>query len=599
MKKIFLILSILCTALTLSAKPIDEKQARDIATNFFSQHMTRSAACNLKLEWAGSNIMGVSRAANTTDNPLLYIYNNESANGFVIVSGDTNTDLVVAYSLNNNFDADNMSEAAQALLDAWCRQIEDARNSGKHISSESYQLTRANDELLYDTALWDQSEPYNREAPVIDGERSLTGCAATAMSIICYYHKWPNKGVGTTPAYTYVWSDDNEENKTYTYSVAANPLGRPYEYSKMKKSYDSSSKDYTEAQANAVAALMKDMGTAIKMSYHPKGSGASKTDVVYAFSNYFSYSKGIQLAYANDYSYEEWTALLRENLRNCGGPVYFTGADYSNGGHAYVLDGYDANNRFHINYGWSGFDNGYYYLPASEFYKDQSTTLNLKPDKDGTSVQQYYDHLTLAYLESKDGEIIATGILSDASSYSTGSEFLFRVGAIYNNGITTFNGYIALALCDKNGNIKEVLSYTTRSLDPGALDVWDDRCVITETINEGDRLRVFYMGEYSSDWQWARKLYADEYTVDEVIVKASPEDMAKDLWIKYEKDSHRITFSNKQAMKVDIYYHDTNKKYGSDEVGSFAKRYLDLTPGEAYRFEFSLGAEPYKVVIRP
>lgn len=598
MKKIFLLLSILCTALTLSAKPIDEKQARDIATNFFSQHMTRSAACNLKLEWAGSNIMGVSRAANTTDNPLLYIYNNESANGFVIVSGDTNTDLVIAYSLNNNFDADNMSEAAQALLDAWCRQIEDARNSGKHISSESYQLTRANDELLYDTALWDQGEPYNRKAPKIDGKLSLTGCAATAMSIICYYHKWPNKGVGTTPAYTYVWSDDNDENKTYTNSVEANPLGRPYEYSKMKKSYNSSSKDYTEEQADAVATLMKDMGTAIKMSYHPKGSGASKTDVVYAFSNYFSYSKGIQLAYANDYSYEEWTALLRENLRNCGGPVYFTGADYKNSGHAYVLDGYDANNRFHINYGWSGFDNGYYYLPASEYYKDQSTTLNLKPDRDGTSVQQYYDHLSLVGLEDEDtGELIA-GIFSDALSYSPGSKFWCAIGSILNDGVTTFNGYIALALCDKNGNLKEVLSYRATSIEPGYGVGWDDYCVITETINEGDRLRVFYIGEYSSDLQWARK-YQDKYTVDEVIVKASPEDMAKDLWIKYEKDSHRFTFSNKQAMKVDVYYHDTNKKYGSVDLESFAKGYLDLTPGEAYRFEFSLGAEPYKIVIRP
>lgn len=596
MKKIFLLLSILCTALTLSAKPIDEKQARDIATNFFSQHMTRSAACNLKLEWAGSNIMGVSRAANTTDNPLLYIYNNESANGFVIVSGDTNTDLVIAYSLNNNFDADNMSEAAQALLDAWCRQIEDARNSCKHISSESYQLTRANDELLYDTALWDQGEPYNREAPIIvDGELSATGCAATAMSIICYYHKWPNKGVGTTPAYTYVSDKDNK-----TYSVEANPLGRPYEYSKMKKSYNPSSKDYTEEQANAVAALMKDMGTAIKMSYHPKGSGAIPQNVASAFCTYFSYSKGIQLAYANDYSYEEWTALLRENLRNCGGPVFFSGLNYKGGGHAFVVDGYDANNRFHINYGWSGTDNGYYYLPASEYYQGQNTILNLKPDKDGTSVQQYYDHLSLMGegRDEKAGKFTA-GIFSDALSYSPGSEFSCTIGYILNDGVTTFNGYVALALCDKNGNPKEVLSAAIITLDPGYAWDWTDNCVMPETIKEGDRLRVFYIGEYSSDWQWARK-YKDEYTVDEVFVKAaSPEDMAKDLWIKYEKDSHRFTFSNKQAMKVEVYYHDTNKKYGSVDLESFAKGYLDLTPGEAYRFEFSLGGEPYKIVIRP
>lgn len=593
MKKIFLLLSILCTALTLSAKPIDEKQARDIATNFFSQHMTRSAACNLKLEWAGSNIMGVSRAANTTDNPLLYIYNNESANGFVIVSGDTNTDLVIAYSLNNNFDADNMSEAAQALLDAWCRQIEDARNSGKHISSESYQLTRANDELLYDTALWDQGEPYNREAPIIvDGELSATGCVATAMSIICYYHKWPNKGVGTTPAYTYVSSKDNK-----TYSVEANPLGRPYEYSKMKKSYNPNSKDYTEAQADAVAALMKDMGTAVKMNYHPKGSGAIDPDVVSAFRNYFSYSKDVQLARSDSYNYEEWTALLRENLRNCGGPVYFSGVSYTSG-HAFVVDGYDANNRFHINYGWSGIDNGYYYLPASEYYQDQTTILNLKPDKDGTSTQQY-DHLSLVGgIDEKTGELIATGIFSDASSYSPDSYFGCAIGYIINDGVTTFNGDIVLALCDKNGNLKEVLSGGATSIEPGDGGGWDGYFVITETISKGDRLRVLYKGEYSSDWQWARK-YHDEYTVDEVIVKASPEDIAKDLRIKYEKDSHRFTFSNKQAIKVDIYYHNTNEKYASVDLGFFDQRYLEMKPGEAYRFEFSLGGEPYKIVIRP
>ena len=41
------------------------------------------------------------------------------------------------------------------------------------------------------TARWDQDKPYNASCPKTDGQPFLTGCMATALSQVMYYHRWP------------------------------------------------------------------------------------------------------------------------------------------------------------------------------------------------------------------------------------------------------------------------------------------------------------------------------------------------------------------------------------------------------------------------
>ena len=55
MKKL-LFIPLLFITVSLSAFPIGEKKAREIATQFFAQTVTRGAAVNLELEWAGVDI---------------------------------------------------------------------------------------------------------------------------------------------------------------------------------------------------------------------------------------------------------------------------------------------------------------------------------------------------------------------------------------------------------------------------------------------------------------------------------------------------------------------------------------------------------------
>lgn len=582
MKKILILVGLLLTTLNLMAEPIGEKRAREIATEFFAEHATRTTTGTLELEWAGCEINTACDTGSSLDSSLLYIYNRGNNGGFVVVAGDSNVNPIIAYSLDSTLDVDNMAEATEAILDAWCRQVKNARETAKPISGTTRQATRANDAMLYETALWDQSEPYNREAPVYGGYRSLTGCAATAMAIICYYNKWPERGIGTTPAYEYV------DMTGVTRYVEANTLGREYEYDYMLKDYRNG---YTNRQGNAVAALMKDMGTSVKMSYHPEGSGATSINVINAFVNHFQYSKGAKLAFGDSYSAEEWNDIIRENIRHYG-PTLFCGQG-DEGGHAFVVDGFDADNYFHFNFGWSGYDNGYYLIPNIEFYWGQEVILNLEPDPNGTS--QYTDNIVLTSLYYSNDVIAYNGITSTATGYQPGTVFTCSIGGIANYGTGTFNGDIKLVVCNEDGVWKQELWGEAVSVDPGGYIYRDIACTITQTFEEGDRIRIYYKSQNSDSWEWVRK--KSDVDVDEVLVMASAEDMAKGLTFLYNKSEHILTITNKLAMRIVLYKNDKNNRLGSADCTAGSGVRVELEPG-TYIIEASLGSDPYSLVIK-
>lgn len=508
MKKITTIfLLLLATVWALTAAPRSEGEARAIAQEFFAQHATRSATNDVDLEWAG-NGFGAQRM-NSDEPSLLYIYNRVGADGFVVVSGRDNVQPIIAYSLKNRIDSDNMAPATRAILDAWCRQIEAT-------TDEEYAVTRSTDvgstEVEYETAQWNQYEPFNNQCPIIEGYRALTGCVATAMSIICRYHEWPTEVSGTTPAYY------TADRGIY---VEENTLGPTYDYDNMLLNYNGS---WSDVEGEAVATLMHDMGTSVSMMYHYDGSGAFDNDVPVALINNFKYDKGLRIIWHGGYSNEEWFDMLEENLRNYG-PTYFRGQSYE-GGHAFVLDGYSTDHYFSINYGWGGVANGYYMLPNIDYYAEQAAIFGLKPDKDGTS--QYTDFIELYPTDEQ-----YRGIMTNVLEYKSGESFEVRFGGVHNSGLVTFNGDVKLCLCDRSGNIKEELALIEDlSLDRFYYQSYDRVVTIKGELATGDRLRVYYKGEYSGDeWHWARSY--NDYAYDEIIVCGSTEDIAKELMVAY------------------------------------------------------------------
>lgn len=581
----------LLSSASLFAGPIGENRARQIAEDFFAEHATRATTyAPIALMWAGDAIDEATAVGSDLDEALLYIYTRGERDGFVIVAGDSNVEPIIAYSFDTTIDTSNMAEATRAILEAWCQQVKSARENARPISGQTRATTRNTDNLYYETALWNQGEPYNREAPVYDGYSSVTGCVATALAIVCYHNRWPSNGVGTTLEYSY--EDAYKEIRT----VPENKLGRTYDYDNMLFDYNNG---YTETQANAVAALMKDLGTAVQMMYHYTESGAFDVNVVPALINYFDYSRGAILEWRYSYTDDEWHEMMRENLRNYG-PTYYRGQS-AVGGHAFVIDGYDPDDYFHFNFGWGGAANGYFRYPNMDFYVWQGAVLNLEPDNDSAP---YRDKLLLYQDYDTDpntGEITAVyrSIMTDAVKYETGLPFNVTYNTVLNDGVITYSGDIRLVLCNKSGEVKEVLD--TEHIDDlyvGTINPASSKQVtITSAIALGDRLRVQYKQQYTDEWTWARRYY-EGGAYDDVPVCATPEEIAKGLLIAYYSQERILVIESLLPLHMDI-VDATEALIHSDDIPAYISYQLDSNNlSGSYDFRFSLGSDPYKVTLK-
>ena len=90
-------------------------------------------------------------------------------------------------------------------------------------------------------------------------------------------------------------------------------------------------------------------------------SGANTAhEVAVALKQYFDYSSTTTYKDRSLYSYANWIELLYNELAQ-GRPMVFSGQS-TGGGHAFVCDGYQSEDYFHINWGWGGQSDGYFKL---------------------------------------------------------------------------------------------------------------------------------------------------------------------------------------------------------------------------------------------
>jgi hypothetical protein len=130
----------------------------------------------------------------------------------------------------------------------------------------------------------------------------------------------------------------------------------------------------------------------MNMQYSVSGSGAYWYYVPDALSIFFGYP-GATFVERADYPDSLWTNLLRDQLDQ-GIPLWYSG---SNGtvGHVFNLDGYQAGDYFHINFGWGGSGNAYYHIDAINYGSagynfDQCAIINAVPQAysiDGVKVR--------------------------------------------------------------------------------------------------------------------------------------------------------------------------------------------------------------------
>lgn len=106
------------------------------------------------------------------------------------------------------------------------------------------------------------------------------------------------------------------------------------------------------------------------MMYTPNSSSASSADIPHALIDYFGYNTPQYISHAHFPGIDEWEEIIYSELA-AGRPMVYRGSSDA-GGHAFVCDGYDGNGLFHINWGWSGSDDGYFSLAVLNPYNNTS-----------------------------------------------------------------------------------------------------------------------------------------------------------------------------------------------------------------------------------
>ena len=341
----FLLSSLLFIS-TLFANPINPEKAGKIANDFWTSRFHHTQTEHLILQSPIKMAKAANRINIKESNPQYYIYTPESNKGFIIVSGDDALAPVVGYSTDTFNENDEMPTALVEWLNEYSQYVDDVRagcimpkqrnaNTGKTAIAPMLQTS------------WNQSTPYNNLCPEVNGQKTPTGCTATAMAQIMRFHEWP-----ITPIKEISWQN-NITGKTETIDLTK----RTYNWDNMHPHYRN---DYTEIQAQEVAQLMVDVGKAIKSNYQPEGTGSSEIYASYALVNVFDYSPEAEIIRRSDYTEDEYITIIRENLETRQ-PLLYTGFSQSySSGHAFVCDGIDENDMLHIDWGWDGAYNGYF-----------------------------------------------------------------------------------------------------------------------------------------------------------------------------------------------------------------------------------------------
>lgn len=297
-----------------------------------------------------------------------YIFN-LSGNAFVIVSADERINPVLGYSFQSNFDQENTPECLEWLLGEYKEQIYDVVSGNlnyehKEITEEweKYEISNGQKSnqppppLLLSvgpltTTTWSQGCYYNEQCP---GDNSLgtkrcgrvpTGCVATAFGQVMKYYNHPAQGTGSN-SYT---------SSTYG-TISANFGTTTYNWAAMPNSLSAGNPE--------VAKLLFHAGVSINMGYTSNSSAAYTTAVRAALVNKFKYANTAQYIYKSSYTNIQWESKIRAEL-DAQRVVIISGSDpVANAGHAFIADGYQGTNSFHINWGWAGSSDGYFLLTA-------------------------------------------------------------------------------------------------------------------------------------------------------------------------------------------------------------------------------------------
>jgi hypothetical protein len=241
---------------------------------------------------------------------------------------------------------------------------------------------------------WTQNDPYNQLCPLdpVTGARSIAGCPAIAMGQIVNFYQTTND-IHFTDADDYYhnyagrqyWIDDDCLTEDFPSFPELNDI------------LDTVNVRYHQSiplSDNEKAAVVFACGAAAQQVYTSSGSGTF--GVTQAYDAYLKFNfTAIQLLHDTDTNlYTRMAQNIMDTM-----PVHLAVVDEGwTMGHNVVVDGYNTDNYFHLNFGWGGPSNGWYLLPDEIPYGltvIEGAIVDILPD----------DHTGITWLSTSEMEI--------------------------------------------------------------------------------------------------------------------------------------------------------------------------------------------------
>jgi hypothetical protein len=383
MKRLAIILLTLCLTVALVTSPLCFATDSNRATTDVDEAMAWCAARALLPTLAdyapGSTIDDIVAIGDETET-LLYVVT-VAPTGYLLIGANTHLPALLAYS---------------ATHDPWCPQDQentlvsfathDMRHRLSYLSSipTTILMKRAErwDTLLSGRPLeqpdvrqwpprgstatggwletaWSQTAPYNAFCPIDNAtkQRSLAGCPSVAMAQILNYHETTNVvAFNDSDDYLHNYAGNRYwiDNDCVAYDFPSFPTLNVH-LSNLTGHYQ----QQVQPTTDDIAALIFACGVAAKQVYHPQGSGTF--GVAQALDAYqrFGFINATLLTDDLPATY----AAIQGNIQR-GLPSHLAVVTEEwDSGHNLVIDGYNTDGYYHLNFGWGGSYDGWYLLP--------------------------------------------------------------------------------------------------------------------------------------------------------------------------------------------------------------------------------------------
>lgn len=469
------------------AKAIAEKQAALLGVTIDQKAMTKARKQGSKGEI-------------TLSQESYYVFPNANSKGFTIVSGDDRLPEIVGYSSQGSYDENNLPEGFVSFMEAY-QNLYNKVNLGdaealKNLAEIKAWRNKKNASAASTSAVapllgnieWDQTSPYNNMCPRYDSVHvAATGCVATAMAQVMAYYKYPKQLKADIPGYVNRWNGIPMEIPTITREEGV------YDWDNMLPKYNKEA-NATQQQKDAVAKLMYHCGAAVQMNYGPESAASVSASKL---AKYFGYDADLMMDLnRSTFSLDKWMQIIDTELA-AGRPVLYSG-QASDGGHQFICDGKDGEGLYHINWGWSGSQNGYFDLSL------------LNPEKGGTgsgSSTEGYNRLcsmtigiapdngvvdaplaTVPDIKAMNYGFLETTTKDHRMNPDEAFDFWLDYG-LGNQTYQAFSGYAALGILQKDGSYRIVSQKARINVDPipgeGMISVVDVNFRVNEAFEVG------------------------------------------------------------------------------------------------------------------